>query len=107
MVGGSPASVSRTRSADRSAAPPGEVPSPMLTRDRAVEAEARLRAKNQLTLPEPIADALDAQVDDVLVFETVPDVPGTARGGLGARRFAGALPGLYGTTDEGQAVLRR
>lgn len=78
----------------------------MLARDRTVEAEARLRPKNQLTLPEPIADALDAQVDDVLVFEIVPDVPGTARVRLIPRRFAGALTGLYGTTDDVKAFLR-
>lgn len=78
----------------------------MLTHDRAVEAEARLRHKNQLTLPESIAEALDAQVDDVLMFETVPDAPGTARVRLIPRRFAGALSGVYGTTDEVKAFLR-
>ncbi len=36
-------------------------------------AEARLRMKNQLTLPEPIADALDAAPDDTIVFETDPE----------------------------------
>lgn len=78
----------------------------MLTHDRAIEAEARLRQKNQLTLPESIAEALDAHVDDVLVFETVPDAPGTAHVRLIPRRFAGALSGVYGTTDEVKAFLR-
>ena len=32
-----------------------------MTLSRLIAAEARLRAKNQLTLPEPIADALDAE----------------------------------------------
>jgi hypothetical protein len=78
----------------------------MLTRNRTIEAEARLRSKNQLTLPGSIADALDAQVNDVLVFETVPDLPGTARVRLLPSRFAGALTGTYGTTDEVKAFLR-
>ena len=59
-------------------------------------AEARLRMKNQLTLPEPIANALDAEPDDILVFETDPGQPGTAVVRRVPRTFAGALPGVYG-----------
>jgi hypothetical protein len=77
-----------------------------LTHDRRIEAEARLRPKNQLTLPEPIATALDAHPDDLLVFETDPDQPGTARIRLISRGFAGALTGVYGTTEELKAFLR-
>ena len=78
----------------------------MLTRDRPVQAEARLRAKNQLTLPEQIAVALDAHTGDVLAFETDPEQPGTARIRLLPRDFAGALTGVYGTTREVKAFLR-
>lgn len=70
-------------------------------------AEARLRMKNQLTLPEPIANALDAEPDDTLVFETDPDQPGTAVVRRVPRTFAGALPGVYGTTEEVKAYLRK
>jgi hypothetical protein len=68
--------------------------------DRPIEAEARLRPKNQLTLPEPIVRALDAAPDDVLVFETDPAEPGVARVRLLPRNFAGSLTGVYGTTEE-------
>jgi hypothetical protein len=73
---------------------------------RPVEAEARLRAKNQLTLPDRIADALDAHADDVLVFEADPSQPGVAHVHLVRRPFAGALTGTYGTTEDVKAYLR-
>ena len=69
-------------------------------------AEARLRRKNQLTLPEPIAAALEVGPDDLLVFETDPSEPGTARVRAVPRGFAGALTGVYGTTDELKRWLR-
>lgn len=73
---------------------------------RPVEAQARLRAKNQLTLPDRIAEALDAHADDVLVFEADPGQPGVARVHLVRRAFAGALTGTYGTTEDVKAYLR-
>ncbi|MBI2776605.1 MAG: hypothetical protein HYX57_04975 [Chloroflexi bacterium] len=76
------------------------------TMDRPVEAEARLRAKNQLTLPEAIASALDARPDDVLVFEADPREPGTARIHLVRHEFAGSMTGVYGSSDEVIAFLR-
>jgi bifunctional DNA-binding transcriptional regulator/antitoxin component of YhaV-PrlF toxin-antitoxin module len=45
---------------------------------RPVEADARLRARNQLTLPEPIVEALGAETNDVLVFEIDPARPDVA-----------------------------
>jgi bifunctional DNA-binding transcriptional regulator/antitoxin component of YhaV-PrlF toxin-antitoxin module len=77
-----------------------------LRHDRRIEAGARLRPEYQLTLPEPIATALGAHPDDLLVFETDLDQPGTARVRLISHRFAGALTGVYGTTDEFKAFLR-
>lgn len=77
-----------------------------VTLTRPVEAEARLRAKNQLTLPEAIVDALDARTDDILVFETDPAQPGTARVILVRHQFAGSLTGTYGTTEDVIAFLR-
>lgn len=73
---------------------------------RIVEAEARLRAKNQLTLPGPIAEALDARPDDVLVFEADPALPGHAHVHVVPRDFAGSLTGTYGTSDEVLAFIR-
>lgn len=72
----------------------------------AVEAEARLRAKNQLTLPEPIVHALDARPDDILVFETDPASPGSARVHLVRAGFAGALTGTYGTSEDIKTFVR-
>ena len=73
---------------------------------RPVEAEARLRAKNQLTLPEAIVAALDARPDDVLVFEADPRDPGRATVHLIRSEFAGSMTGTYGTTDEVLGFLR-
>lgn len=73
---------------------------------RPVEAEARLRVKNQLTLPDRIADVLDAHPDDVLVFEADPSEPGVAHVHLVRSGFAGSLTGTYGTTDDVKAFLR-
>lgn len=74
--------------------------------NRPIEAEARLRAKNQLTLPEAIVDALDARPDDVLVFEADPAEPGVARVHLVRHAFAGSLTGVYGTSEDVKTFLR-
>lgn len=71
-----------------------------------VRAEARLRAKNQLTLPEPIATVLEARPNDLLLFEIDPEQPRMARVRLVPRGFAGALTGVFGTTDDVKAFLR-
>lgn len=73
---------------------------------RPIEAGARLRAKNQLTLPEPIAAALGAEPNDVLVFELDPTRPDFALVHLVHAGFAGALTGTYGTTDDVKAFIR-
>lgn len=73
---------------------------------RPIEAEARLRAKNQLTLPEPIAEALGAEPNDVLVFEIDPTQRDVVLVHLVHAGFAGALTGTYGTTDEVKAFIR-
>ena len=73
---------------------------------RPIEADARLRAKNQLTLPEPIADALGAEPNDVLVFEIDPTRPDVAVVHRVPGGFAGALTGTYGTTEDVKAFIR-
>lgn len=74
--------------------------------DRPIEAEARLRQKNQLTMPEPIVRALDAAPDDILVFETDPAEPGVARVRRLPRDFAGSLTGVFGTSEETLEYVR-
>jgi len=59
-----------------------------------------LRAKNQITVPEPVVAALDAKPDDTLVFEADVEEPGVIRVRLLPRSFAGALTGTYGSTAE-------
>jgi bifunctional DNA-binding transcriptional regulator/antitoxin component of YhaV-PrlF toxin-antitoxin module len=68
--------------------------------DRPIEAEARLRQKNQLTLPAAIVRVLDAAPNDVIVFEADPGEPGVAHLHLVPRDFAGSLTGVYGTSEE-------
>jgi hypothetical protein len=74
--------------------------------DRHVEVDARLRQKNQLTLPEPVARALDARLDDRLLFEIDPAEPGVVRLRVLPRDFAGSMTGVFGTTDETLAFVR-
>jgi len=71
-----------------------------------IEAEARLRAKNQITVPEPIVAALEAQQDDTLVFEADVAEPGVIRVRLVPRSYAGALTGTYGTSKDVEDFLR-
>ena len=73
---------------------------------RPVEAEARLRRKNQLTLPEAIVRVLDAAPDDVIVFEADPGKPGVASLHLLPRTFAGSLTGVYGTSEQTLEYVR-
>jgi hypothetical protein len=74
--------------------------------DRPIEAEARLRSKNQVTMPEPIVRALDAATDDTLLFETDPREPGVVHVRVLPHTFAGSLRGVFGTTDEVLEFLR-
>lgn len=74
--------------------------------DRPVAAEARLRAKNQLTVPEAIVEALHAEPNDTFVWETDPIEPGVARVHRVPHAFAGSLTGVYGTSDEVSDVVR-
>ena len=74
--------------------------------DRPIEAEARLRPKNQVTMPEPIVRALDAATDDTLLFETDPREPGVVHVRVLPHTFAASLRGVFGTTDEVLEFLR-
>ena len=78
-----------------------------MTREtRRIEARARLRHKNQVTVPEEIVRALNAALDDTLVFEADPGQPGTARVHLVPKAFAGSLTGVYGSSDDVLTFIR-
>ncbi len=66
-------------------------------------AEARLRTKNQLTLPDPIVAALHAQPGDRFLVTAEPD--GTATLSPIRDSYAGALHGVYGHARDRAADL--
>jgi bifunctional DNA-binding transcriptional regulator/antitoxin component of YhaV-PrlF toxin-antitoxin module len=68
--------------------------------------EARVRARYQVTLPEPVATALAAQTDDRLLFEADPAEPGVVRIRKARVSWAGAATGVFGTEEEVLEFLR-
>lgn len=60
--------------------------------------EARLRAKNQLTLPEEVVKAIGAEVGDRFLIAV--DGPDTLTLFRARKSYAGAFPGMWGDTDE-------
>jgi hypothetical protein len=79
---------------------------PVSTLQAPIKAEARLRHKNQITLPEQIASLLQAKPNDVLVFEADASDPHAACVRLLPRTYAGTMTGVYGTTDDVLKFLR-
>ena len=81
-----------------------------MTLTRTSYAEARLRPKNQMTLPEAVARALHARPGDTIVFQLdrdgPPDAPPMIAVQLLLPTYAGALTGVFGTTEELKAHLR-
>jgi bifunctional DNA-binding transcriptional regulator/antitoxin component of YhaV-PrlF toxin-antitoxin module len=73
---------------------------------RAFAVEARVRARYQVTLPEPVADALAAGPDDRLLFEADPAEPGVVRIRKARASWAGAAAGVFGSDEEMLAFLR-
>lgn len=78
----------------------------MDTLDRPVEAESRLREKNQLTMPELVARVLEVASGDRLLWEVTPERPGVATVTVLPRDFAGSLTGVYGTAEEALEYVR-
>ncbi len=62
--------------------------------------------RSSSALPDPVARALDARVDDRLLFEIDPAEPGVVRLRVLPRDFAGSMTGVFGTTDETLAFVR-
>ena len=58
--------------------------------------EAKLRARNQLTLPEPVVRAGGFREGDRFVVEVSEDDPDTVRLHRIRDSYAGALAGVYG-----------
>jgi len=65
-----------------------------------VTAEARLRARNQLTLPEPVVQAAGILEGDRFVVEVVLGDPDTVHLHRIRPSYAGALREVYGNTTE-------
>jgi len=61
-----------------------------------ISAGARLRAKNQLTLPESIVDAVGVSEGDRFLVDVAPDAPDTIRLHRIRDSYAGALRDVYG-----------
>jgi bifunctional DNA-binding transcriptional regulator/antitoxin component of YhaV-PrlF toxin-antitoxin module len=72
-----------------------------------VNAEARLRARNQLTLPEPVVRAAGISEGDRFIVEIRADDPDTVRLHRIRSSYAGALPDLCGDVSAYLAEERR
>ena len=65
-----------------------------------VSAPARLRPRNQLTLPEAIVDAGNIEEGTTFIVEIEPSDPDLVRLRRVRSSYAGALRGLYGPVGE-------
>ncbi len=74
---------------------------------KSIQAVVRLRAKNQLTLPEAIAAHLGVEPGDQLIIEMDEEVPGLVQVRPLLRSYAGILKGIYGTPEETAEYLRQ
>jgi len=64
-----------------------------------VSAEARLRARNQLTLPDPVVQAAGMHEGDRFVVELAPDDPDTLQLRRIRPSYAGALREVVGDPE--------
>lgn len=65
-----------------------------------IQAQARLRAKSQLTLPEVVVEAAGVREGDRFLVEIAPDDPDTIRLHRIRSSYAGALQHVYGDAAE-------
>ena len=72
-----------------------------------VTAEARLRARNQLTLPETVVRAAGIVEGDRFVVEVLPGDPDTVRLHRIRPSYAGALRDVYGDPVDAVEVERK
>ena len=71
-----------------------------------VTAQARLRRKSQLTLPDPIVQAANVGEGERFVVEVSPDDPDTIRLHRMRSSYAGALGELFGDAADYLATER-
>ena len=69
-------------------------------------AEARLRDRNQITIPDAIARAAGMEPGEMFVVELEPEDPDTLRVRRVRTSYAGALRGLYGDVTTSLAEER-
>lgn len=68
--------------------------------------EARLRARNQLTLPDPVVQAIGLAEGDRFIVETDPSDPDVVRLRRIRETYAGALAAVYGDATAALAEER-
>lgn len=71
-----------------------------------VIAEARLRGRNQLTLPDPVVQAGGLVEGERFVVEIDPAQPETLRLYRIRASYAGSMNGIYGTSEDVVRFLR-
>ena len=60
-----------------------------------ISARARVRARNQITIPERIAEAAQIAEGETLIVELDPSLPDVLRVRRVRESYAGALSGVY------------
>lgn len=73
---------------------------------KTLEVEVKLRPKNQLTLPEAIAERLGVEPGDRLVITIDEEKPNKMEVRPLRRSYLGILKGVYGSPEEIEAYLR-
>ena len=73
---------------------------------RTVPAEARLRARNQLTLPDPVVQAAGLAEGDRFIVDMDPSEPDVVRLRRVRTSYAGALTDVYGDAEAALAEER-
>lgn len=63
-----------------------------------VSAPARVRARNQITIPDRVAQAAGIEEGETFVVELAPDDPDVLRLRRVRTSYAGSLRGVYGDT---------
>jgi len=71
-----------------------------------MEIKVSLRAKNQLTLPEPVVRRLGIEPGDNLIVEIRESQPGEVLIRPLRRSYAGIAAGVYGTPEEAEAYVQ-
>jgi AbrB family looped-hinge helix DNA binding protein len=72
-----------------------------------LQIEATVRDKNQVTIPREVAERHKLQPGQKLVIVDDTDQPGQFVVRVIPRTYAGSLAGVFGTTDQNVAYVRR